>query len=74
MQMGQITHFFPQSIFHIANIQIINDSIKYYFKYLSLLFSGQRNKQFSGINTDSNKQESFEQILQFFPVKSFFSS
>lgn len=32
MQMGQITHFFPQSIFHIANIQIINDSIKYYNK------------------------------------------
>lgn len=32
MQMGQITHFFPQSIFHIANIQIINDSIKYYDK------------------------------------------
>lgn len=34
--MGQITYFYPQSIFHIANITIINDSIKYYFKYFGV--------------------------------------
>lgn len=42
MQMGQITHFFPQSIFHIANIVIINDSIKYYFKYFIIIIFGSK--------------------------------
>lgn len=34
--MGQITYFFPQSIFYIANIQILNDSIKYYDKNFAI--------------------------------------